>query len=408
LSLNGDSTLRILKVVQFYYPFQEMGGPVVKVRALAKMLAKRGHSVTVLTADWGLSSRNSDSFKPERSEWGWRAAEDGVETVYLSSLAHYRALTLNPRVIRFCKASLKGFDVVHFYGLYDLLGPAVSFYCRRESLPYVIEPMGMYRPIDRGFRRKSLWHHSVGSAFCRGAKKFVATADLERQILIEEGISSDKIVVRYNGVDPDLAAAADAERGQFRRKWAIPAGEPLILFLSRLIPRKGADILIDAFLRACPTSGRLVIAGPQGEPGYLAYLQAHAKQSGAGERVIFAGAIYDNDKAAALADSDLFVLPSRYENFANVAAEAMVCGMPVIVSDACGISSLVVGKAGLVIPPRTEDITAALQKMLSDKSLYARFKAGCHEVADQLSWDHLAAQMETHYSQAIATNGASH
>jgi len=399
--------VRILKVVQFYHPFLEKGGPVVKVRALARKLATRGHSVTVLTADWGLESRNGDSFQPEPSEWGWRASEDGVETVYLSSLARYRALTFNPRVIRFCSASLKGFDVVHFYGLYDLLGPAAGFYCRRQSLPYVIEPMGMYRPIDRGFRRKSLWHRSIGSAFCGGSKLFVATADLERQTLIEEGIPAEKIVVRYNGVDSGLAAAAEAARGQFRRKWDIPASEPLILFLSRLIPRKGADILIDAFLRACPASGRLAIAGPEGERGYLAYLQAHAQKSGAGERVIFTGPLYDNDKAAALADSDLFVLPSRYENFANVAAEAMVCGVPVIVSDACGISSLVDGKAGLVIPPRTEELTAALQKMLRDKALYARFQQGCHQVANQLSWDHLAAQMETYYARALATHGAS-
>jgi glycosyltransferase involved in cell wall biosynthesis len=398
--------LRILKVVQFYYPFLEKGGPVVKVRALARTLAKRGHSVTVLTADWGLSSQNGHALRPVRSDWGWRAHEDGVETVYLSSLARYRALTLNPRVIRFCRSSLKGFDVVHFYGLYDLLGPAVSFYCRRESLPYVIEPMGMYRPIDRAFRRKTLWHRSVGNAFCQGSKLFVATADLERQTLVEDGIPSEKIVVRYNGVDPDLADAAKTARGQFRQKWAIPAGEPLILFLSRLIPRKGADILIDAFLRACPTSGRLVIAGPDGEPGYRASLETRAKNSDAGERVIFTGPLYDNDKAAALADADLFVLPSRYENFANVAAEAMVCGVPVIVSDACGISSLVDGKAGLVIPPRTEAITAALQELLCDKALYARLQQGCHEVAHQLGWDHLAAQMETYYAHALAASSA--
>jgi glycosyltransferase involved in cell wall biosynthesis len=393
--------VRILKVVQFYYPFQEKGGPVVKVRSLARALAKRRHQITVLTADWGLNSGNGRGLALEPSEWGWRAAEAGVETVYLSSLVHYRALTLNPRVIRFCGASLKGFDLVHFYGLYDLLGPAVGFYSRRESLPYVIEPMGMYRPIDRGYLRKSLWHCSFGKAFCRGAAKFIATADLERQTLIEDGIASEKIVVRYNGVDSDIGTAAATSRGRFRRKWGIAGDEPLVLFLSRLIPRKGADILIDAFARACPKLGRLVIAGPEGEPGYRAYLEAHAKNSGAGERVIFTGPLYDEDKAAALADADLFVLPSRYENFANVAAEAMACGVPVIVSDACGISSLVEDTAGLVVAPNAETVGDALRRILADNVLYARFKAGCRRVADQLSWDSLAAQMEGYYAQAL-------
>jgi glycosyltransferase involved in cell wall biosynthesis len=392
--------VRILKVVQFYHPFREKGGPVVKVRALARALARRGHTVTVLTADWGLDSRSSHELPLEQCEWGWRAVEDGVETVYLPSLAQYRALTINPRVIRFCRASLKKFDIVHVYGLYDLLGPAVGFYCRRESLPYVIEPMGMYRPIDRGLRRKSLWHRSLGRTLCQGARRVVATADLERQTLIEDGIPVEKIVVRYNGVDSDLAVTADAARGRFRQKWAVPQDEPLILFLSRLIPRKGADILIDAFVRSRPQSGRLVIAGPEGEPGYLAYLKEHVKKSGGGERVIFTGPLYDAEKAASMADADLFVLPSRYENFANAAAEAMACGVPVIVSDACGVSSLVEGQAGLVTRPCTEAVAEALQRMLGDKTLYARFKAGCRQVASRLSWESLAGQMESYYAQA--------
>ncbi|MGH9561419.1 MAG: glycosyltransferase, partial [Terracidiphilus sp.] len=357
--------MRILKVVQFYYPFLEKGGPVVKVRALAHALANRGHQVTVLTADWGLRSRNGHGLSLESCKWGWRAAEDGVEIAYLSSVAHYRALTLNPRVIRFCRASLNAFDAVHFYGLYDLLGPAVAFYCRHQLRPYVIEPLGMYRPIDRGLLRKSLWHRTLGQPFCRGARRIIATAENERQMLVEDWISPAKIVVRYNGVDSDIASVAQAMRGKFRQKWRIPAGEPVVLFLSRLIPRKGADILIDAFARSCP-AGRLVIAGPEGEAGYLDYLLAYAKRSGAADRVIFTGAIYGEDKAAALADADVFVLQSRYENFANVAAEAMACGVPVIVSDACGIAPLIEGKAGLIIPPRADAVADALRRMLGD------------------------------------------
>ena len=398
--LNGGRAVRILKVVQFYYPFQEKGGPIVKVRALARALAQLGHRVTILTADWGLGSRNGHSLSIEPCDFGWRTSESGVDVVYLPSPLHYRALTLNPRVIRFCGAALKAFDVVHFYGLYDLLGPAVAFYCRRESLPYLIEPMGMYRPIDRGLLRKRLWHGSIGKAFCAGARKFVATANLERQIMIEDGIGPEKIVVRYNGVDADSITTRSA-RGSFRRNWAIPAQEPAILFLSRLIPRKGADILIDAFSRSCPERGRLIIAGPEGEPGYLAYLQRRAQSSGAGDRIIFPGALYEQEKSAALTDADLFVLPSRYENFANVAAEAMAHGVPVIVSDACGVSPLVRGKAGLVVAPSAEAVSGALRCMLGDKDLYARLKAGCPLVAAELSWTGLAAQMEGYYTETL-------
>jgi glycogen synthase len=66
------STMHILKVVQAYYPFQENGGAVVKVRALARALARHGHEVTVLTADLGVAARDDTTMKIERSRWGWR------------------------------------------------------------------------------------------------------------------------------------------------------------------------------------------------------------------------------------------------------------------------------------------------------------------------------------------------
>jgi glycosyltransferase involved in cell wall biosynthesis len=400
--------VRILKVVQAYYPFQEKGGPVVKVRALARGLAQRGHQVTVLTADLGLAKRGGlETMKFERSEWGWRAEEDDVEATYLSTLGRYRALTINPRVIRFCRTALRGFDLVHFYGLYDLLGPAVSSSCRHQRIPYVIEPMGMYRPIDRAFLLKNLWHRSLGAEFWRHASRIIATSEMEQQELLADGVPPGRIVVRYNGIDGRESASLPS-RGAFRARWNISPKEPLILFLSRLIPRKGADILIEAFAQVCPDSGRLVIAGPEGEPGYRAYLEKRAKESGVEARVIFTGPVFDEEKKVLLADADLFVLPSRYENFANAPAEAMACGIPVIITTACGIRSLVEGRAGLVIAPEKQALVEALRTLLHDQSLYARFKDGCRRVAAELSWDRLTEQMECHYAQVLAESHEIH
>lgn len=392
--------MRILKVVQTYFPFLEGGGPVVKVRALARGLVRRGHQVTVLTADLGLAARDGLPISPARCEWGLRLSDDGVEVLYLTTIGRYRALSLNPRVLAFCRAALTRFDLVHFYGLYDLLGPAVSHSCRRRRMPYVIEPMGMYRPIDRNLQLKALWHRSLGRAFCRNAAQFVATSEMEREGLVEDGVPSNKLVVRYNGVDTDLYQSSPS--GDFRAKWGISPHEPLIVFLSRLIPRKGADILIEAFASVCRESGRLVIAGPEGETGYRSYLERRAKECRVESRVIFTGPLYDVEKAAALADADLFALPSRYENFANVAAEAMACGVPVIISDTCGISSLVAGEAGLVISPQRDALADALRTLIEDQALYARLKEGCRRVARQLAWDQLTEQMEGYYVRAIS------
>ena len=394
--------MRLLNVAQTYYPYLAEGGRPTKVRILSRKLAERGHDVTVLTANLGSADWVRIVEPAEKTAMGLRMTEDNVVAIYLPTLARYRTLTINPRVLRFCKESLKSFDVVHFYGLYDLLGPSVSHFCRHLGIPYFIEPMGMYRPIDRNFQMKRIWHRSIGGVFWRNARKIIATSEMEEQELIDDGTPPQKIVVRYNGIDARNSAEAPA-RGSFRARRDIPENESLIFFLSRLIPRKGADILIEAFALACPSSGRLVIAGPEGEPGYRAYLEKCAADSGIATRVIFTGPLYDEEKKAAFAEADLFVLPSRYENFANVAAEAIAHGVPVIVTPYCGIRSLVEeGQAGLVVVPKKQPLAEALHRLLHDDILRSRLKEGCCVVTEKLSWGRLAGQMENYYDEATA------
>ena len=189
--------------------------------------------------------------------------------IYLSSLLTIVTSRLNPSVVRFCRASLREFHLVHFFGLYDTFGPVVSGFCRRYQIPYVVEPMGMYRPIDRGFKLKRLWHRNLGDSYLKRAAYLVATSEMEQQELVEDGVPAEKVVIRYNGVDRD-APATQPPPGSFRAQYGISARRAADSFLSRLIPRKGADILIDAFAQVCPSSGCLVIAGPEGDPAYVA------------------------------------------------------------------------------------------------------------------------------------------
>jgi glycosyltransferase involved in cell wall biosynthesis len=400
--------VRLLHVAQTYYPYLAEGGRPAKVRVLSRKLAERGHDVTVLTTNLGSADWSRIAEPPQKTAAGLRMSENGVVALYLPTWARYRTLTINPGALRFCDVSLREFDLVHFYGLYDLLGPCVSYFCRRHGIPYVIEPMGMYRPIDRNIQMKRFWHRSIGNAFWRYARMIIATSELEQGELINEGVPPEKVVVRYNGIDTGVSATALA-RSNFRAKWGIPSSEFLIFFLSRLIPRKGADILIEAFAEACPNHGRLVIAGPEGEPGYGAHLKKCAELANLARRVIFTGALYDEEKKAAFAEADVFVLPSRYENFANVAAEAIACGVPVIITPYCGIGTLVKNEdAGLVVAPEKQPLAEALHRVVHDEILRRRLREGCRAVTEQLSWDRLAGKMEQYYADVLAGNDGTH
>jgi glycosyltransferase involved in cell wall biosynthesis len=391
--------VRILKATQAYYPFQDRGGPAVKVRSIARELVARGHKITVLTADLGFGPSEVAATAAHRTAAGWCARLDGVEAIYLTTMFHYRNLTVNPGVFQFCRHRLREFEIVHIYGLYDVLGPAVASYCRRFKIPYFVEPLGMTRPIDRGFLLKKVWWTLVGN-YLSGASKIVATSELERAELLDCGFAPDRVLLRYNGIDREEFRGLP-QPGAFRSNAGIRDDERLILFLGRLIPRKGADLLIEALSQLACDKIKLVIAGPEGETGYLRFLRAKAQDLGVQRRVLFPGPLYGNDKKAALADATVLVLPSRYENFGNVAAEAIACGTPAIVSDRCGIAPLIDQRAGLVTPYDSGAVGRTLKELLNNPELYHRLKAGCSQVADEISWDRLVAGIERSYEEAI-------
>lgn len=397
-----------MKVVQAYFPFQEKGGPVIKVRSIALGLAARGHFVTVLTANYGFPSSLAAKFSAEKCKWGWRAEEKGVATVYLRSWGHYRALTFNPAVVSFASGSVTDFDLTHIYGLYDLLGPVIGFFCRKREVPYVIEPMGMYRPIVRNLRMKRMYHRLLGNSLVRGANRLIATSEQEREEMIAGGIEPARIGVRRNGVQAPESFPAP---GTFRRQWLIAPKAKVILYLGRLITKKNPDLLLEAFARwrreaSDGEDSVLVLAGPEEGNGYGIHLRSLAASAGIARSVLFTGPLYDDAKWAAYRDADVFVLPSQNENFGNSAAEAMACGTPVIVTDRCGIAPLVRQNAGLVVHHDSAAVANALELLLKDAGLAARLRARSAETAGSLSWDEPLSQMEALYHAAVGVTAS--
>jgi glycosyltransferase involved in cell wall biosynthesis len=394
--------MRILNVTETYAPFLEFGGPPVKVRALAEGMARRGHTVGVLTADWGFEKRmQSEAGKStaERSPFGWRNTENEVQAIYLPTWLRYRTVSWNPAVKRYCRARLQNFDIAHIFGLYDLLGPAVAAACRIRRMPYVLEPIGMFVPIVRNLRLKGLYHLIWGQKLLEGASAVIATSDQESEELITGGVPRAKITLRRNGVE---APGAWPEAGTFRKAHGIAADVKLVLFLGRLSLKKSPELLLRAFAellsRRVGIQAMLIFAGPD-EGGVEAKLDAMATQLGVRKSVKFTGPVFGPSKWAGYRDADVFVLPSQNENFGNTAAEAVAAGTPVIVSEQCGIAPLLAGEAGLVVPHDSAALTEALERILGDGEVRRQLAAGCAKVTSRLGWEEPVREMETLYAK---------
>jgi glycosyltransferase involved in cell wall biosynthesis len=396
--------MRILNVTQSYAPFFEFGGPPVKVRALAEGMARKGHEVAVLTADWGLEARLREmpgEPSAELSPFGRRKKVNGVTTVYLANWLHYHATSWNPALGRYLRARLKDFDVIHIFGLYDLLGPRVSKECRAQKIPYVVEPIGMFVPIVRNLRLKNAYHRLWGREMLEKADAIIVTAEQEREEVRLGGMDAGKILLRRNGVE---APATFPERGRFRAALKLQPQDRLVLFLGRLSQKKSPDLLLKAFAGLRKLTGsdgaraHLAFVGPD-ESGMKTRLQQMTGELGVKERVHLCPPLQGDAKWAAYRDADIFVLPSQNENFGNTAAEAVAAGTPVIVTEQCGIAPLLKTRSGLVVKHDEAELRNALERLLNDDLLRQTLEQGCTVTLEQLDWKQPLSEMEQIYSR---------
>lgn len=393
--------MRILNVTESYAPFYEFGGPPVKVEALSRGLAARGHEVTVLTVDWGVEERIAQAVEAKhfvRSSYGWRGEDHGVTAIYLPTWLSYRATSWNPAIRPFLRNELGKYAAVHIFGLYDLLGPAVAKACRGNRIPYLVEPIGMFVPIVRNVLLKRIYHELFGKKMLAGAARVIATAKQEVTELTEGGIPAAKVVMRRNGVvRPEHLPA----KGMFRQNKAIADEALLVLFLGRLSQKKSPELLLRAF-SALPAkiegrSVQLVFAGPD-ESGMEARLKELATGLQVTERVKFTGPVFGEEKWAAYQDADVFVLPSQNENFGNTAAESASAGTPVIVTENCGIAPLL-AEGGIVIRHDERALAEALKKLLQNATLRAEMGEKAAIAAADIGWEEPVREAESLYRE---------
>jgi glycosyltransferase involved in cell wall biosynthesis len=263
---------------------------------------------------------------------------------------------------------------------------------RALGLPVVISPRGMLEPWALAYhawkKRLAWWLYQRRDL--RGVTAFHATAEMEAESIRRLGFRQP-IIVLPNGV----AMPAPTEH---RRSVAEPATREA-LFLSRIHPKKGIDLLIEAWARLRPAGWRLTIAGND-EAGHAAVVERRIREAGLGEAVRYVGPAYGADKERLFRAAHLFVLPSHSENFGIVVAEALAYGMPVLTTTGTPWAELVSRHCGWHVAPTTDAIADALRQAvtLSVAELTAMGAAGRQLVVERYQWDAIARQFGAAYA----------
>jgi glycosyltransferase involved in cell wall biosynthesis len=178
-----------------------------------------------------------------------------------------------------------------------------------------------------------------------------------------------------------------------------------VLYLGRLeIAQKGLDLLMQAFVCVAHQTGhRLIIAGSGPDE---ARIKALASSLGIRDRVSFVGQVPSSDRFDLLASAEIVAMPSRYETFGMVAAEALAVGTPVVAFDIPCLRSILPPGSGILVPAfDTNAFAEAMVRVLGDDQLKSRLGSFGKETVNHLRWDGMAAIQEKVYSQVLITAG---
>jgi glycosyltransferase involved in cell wall biosynthesis len=328
------------------------GGPVEGVLQRGLRLRELGTGVEIVTLD----DPNQDFVR-----------EFPLEVHALGpSRGRYR---YSRKLVPWLEAHAHEYDAVIINGIWQYHSFGAWRALKRMGVPYFVFVHGMLDPwFKRTYPLKHLkkWLYWPWADYrvLRDARAVLFTSEEERLQARRSFwlYRAEETVVPY-GTTPPPENSAEL-REHFLAAHPSLRGCRVVLFLSRIHEKKGCDLLIEAFAGAAAADAdlRLVIAGPD-QTGWVARLKALARELGIAERVIWPGMLRGELKWGAFYSAEVFALPSHQENFGIAVAEALGCGLPVLISDKVNIWREVRShRAGLVAP----DTLAGTQGLLHD------------------------------------------
>lgn len=341
--------MNILQVSPAYYPAVSIGGPIFSTRSLTNLLIGNNHRVTTLTTPLGLSRREASEVT-----YNVRIKNQNGHVVVYQPYVGYDHFTWSPRSVRWLRENAKEFDILILHGVWNFPLLAAAWICQRKGIPYVLYPHGtLYREtvnLRSGLKKRILLALFVRYMLRRAERVVFTTTDEAQKVQAFLGLNLPATVV------PNIVDHAEFEslptRGGLRHALGIPADNAVLLHLGRIATKKGLNTTLDVLfrLRAAGRNVSLLVVGGD-EAGQQDQLELKAQRLGIAAHVYFTGLVDRQQTLQALVDSDVFILPSLSENFGMAVVEAMLAGVPVVISDHVGLAPDVASAAaGVVVP----------------------------------------------------------
>lgn len=372
---------------------KSLGGVVSTVLDLCGSTAARGHRVVLVTCD--------AADVPSH----WLDGGDRMPEVVVVAPSRTSKRLLSRSALQKCNELAETIDLAHLHTPWELGNYQLGPLFRRHSVPYVVTVHGMldHYVMAQKAMKKRVFLSLGGRRLFTQATTIHFTAQSEQEQASTYVSVADRAFVESCAIDLSLYRDLPGLEPAYRAFPEIDRDKPKILFLSRVHPKKGLDLLLRAMkiLRAASRSYQLLIAGP-GEDRYIAELKSLAEELGVADEVQFLGMVSGVEKTSLYQTADVFVLPTHQENFGLVLPEAMACGTPVITTRGTDIWRELESGGATIVDESPSQIADAVVAVTADPERRRRLgEQGREFVYGWLDADRIAASYESMYFDAI-------
>ncbi|MEG4320465.1 MULTISPECIES: hormogonium polysaccharide biosynthesis glycosyltransferase HpsP [unclassified Microcoleus] len=398
--------LQIIPSISLVY-----GGPSQMVLGLSAALASQGIDVTIITTNC-----NGDIGQdPLDVPLNLPIKQNGYEIIYFRC-SPFRRYKFSLSLLQWLNENARQFNLAHIHALFSPVTTFAATIARYHKLPYIIRPCGMLDPADLQKKKflKQIYAAILERPNLAGAAAIHFTSKQEAKISERFGLdSTGKMPVPqedFTGKMPvpqDLIIPLGVTADIYPE--ILPDSEiPIILFMSRIEPKKGLELLITALesILADGIKFNFILAGsnPQ-DADYETQIKLQIKKLSLEQFTTITGFVSGDLKAELLRKADLFVLPSYYENFGIAVAEAMAAGVPVVISDRVYIwEDIQQAEAGWVVPLEVGDLARAIESALLAPQERQRRGFNAQAYAKKYyNWENLARQTIDAYQHILVS-----
>jgi glycosyltransferase involved in cell wall biosynthesis len=401
--------MRILYSVLGYKPAYHLGGPILSVAAVAERLAKKSHKIIVFAPNVNLDADldvplNQPLMVEGVEVWYFKRYEP-IKTLFpfIPYLSKSIGFLYAPKMKKALDKIMPTVDLAHTHLPFIYPTYATAKTAQENGIPLFYHQRGVFDPARLGFRglKKRLYISAVERPIMLKATTLIALTEAEKANFRALEVNTPCEIIP-NGIDV-AEYRREPEHGGLE-KWHISDDQTVLLFLGRLHPIKGVNILLDAFTKIYSNFPKavLVIAGPD-EYKIAAKFRQQARDSGMLKRVIFPGMVEGKDKINLLARADLFCLPSLAEGFSMAVLEAMASATAVLLSPGCRFPEIEQYNAGWIVERESDMWAEKLGTVLKDRDLLKESGKNALElVKARYSWDMIVDRLESVYREGMA------